>query len=227
MRKRPAAQAAILEEAVEDARVALVELQAALHVPELANVEVLSVDHSPTEEDVRRSLREALPDDYPTTLILEPELLVDIGRDDRCLRLLHLQELRIVRIDALRQYDPEAGTDAADAHDLSRGIDDPIARQQHAPVDRQGLNIVLQQWAYPPPFPSRARSPLPWEWDLKRLAASAAVAVRFMGGDRVTAEGAARSIVRSYRKRMRRYAEMGYLQIWYERIDGRGAVPSG
>ena len=59
----------------------------------------------------------------------------------------------------------------------------------------------------------------PWEWDLKRLAASAAVAVRFQGGDRPAAERAARAIVRSYRKRMRRYAGMGHLQVWYDRID--------
>jgi uncharacterized protein (DUF2252 family) len=61
--------------------------------------------------------------------------------------------------------------------------------------------------------------PGPWEWDLKRLAASAAVSSRNMGGDKVQAEEAAREIVRSYRKRMRRYAGMGYLQVWYERID--------
>ncbi|MDB5490019.1 MAG: hypothetical protein JWQ58_3734, partial [Reyranella sp.] len=66
--------------------------------------------------------------------------------------------------------------------------------------------------------------PGPWEWDVKRLAASAAVAVRFMGGDRVAAEGAAQSIVRSYRKRMRRYADMGYMQIWYDRIDERAVL---
>jgi uncharacterized protein (DUF2252 family) len=66
--------------------------------------------------------------------------------------------------------------------------------------------------------------PGPWEWDLKRLAASAAVAVRFMGGDKVAAEESARAIVRSYRKRMRRYAEMGYLQIWYDRIDERAVL---
>ena len=63
--------------------------------------------------------------------------------------------------------------------------------------------------------------PGPWEWDLKRLAASAVVAVRFMGGDKVLAEEAAREAVRSYRKRMRRYSEMGYLEIWYDRIDDR------
>jgi uncharacterized protein (DUF2252 family) len=66
--------------------------------------------------------------------------------------------------------------------------------------------------------------PGPWEWDLKRLAASAAVAVRFMGGDKAQAEAAAQECVRSYRKRIRRYAEMGYLQVWYERIDEQAVL---
>jgi uncharacterized protein (DUF2252 family) len=61
--------------------------------------------------------------------------------------------------------------------------------------------------------------PGPWEWDIKRLAASAAVAVRFMGGDDDEARDAARACVRSYRKRIRRYAEMGYLEVWYDHID--------
>ena len=58
-----------------------------------------------------------------------------------------------------------------------------------------------------------------WEWDLKRLAASAAVAARFVGGDKDAAADAARAIARSYRKNIRRYAEAPYLGIWYERID--------
>ncbi|MGE0578870.1 MAG: DUF2252 domain-containing protein [Reyranella sp.] len=66
--------------------------------------------------------------------------------------------------------------------------------------------------------------PGPWEWDVKRLAASAAVAARFMGGDKADAEGAARDVVRAYRKRMRGYAEMGYLQVWYDRIDERAVL---
>ena len=57
-----------------------------------------------------------------------------------------------------------------------------------------------------------------WEWDLKRLAASAVVAVRFMGGDKALCEEAARAAVRSYRKRMRQYARMGHLDVWYSRI---------
>jgi uncharacterized protein (DUF2252 family) len=58
-----------------------------------------------------------------------------------------------------------------------------------------------------------------WEWDLKRLAASAVVAVRFMGGDKVLCEEVARAAVRSYRKRMREYAGMGNLEVWYSSID--------
>jgi uncharacterized protein (DUF2252 family) len=61
--------------------------------------------------------------------------------------------------------------------------------------------------------------PGPWEWDVKRLAASAAVAARFVGGDKAAAADAARAIVRAYRRNIRRYAETGYLELWYERID--------
>jgi uncharacterized protein (DUF2252 family) len=66
--------------------------------------------------------------------------------------------------------------------------------------------------------------PGPWEWDLKRLAASAAVAVRFMGGDKATAGDAARAVVRAYRKRIRRFAEMSYLDVWYNRIDEQAVL---
>ncbi len=63
--------------------------------------------------------------------------------------------------------------------------------------------------------------PGPWEWDLKRLAASAAVAVRFLDGSLTDAEEAARAVVGAYRRRIRRYAEMGFLEVWYDRIDDR------
>jgi uncharacterized protein (DUF2252 family) len=66
--------------------------------------------------------------------------------------------------------------------------------------------------------------PAPWEWDLKRLAASAAVAVCFMGGDRSQTAEAAAAAVRSYRTRMARYAGMGTLEVWYDRIDERAII---
>jgi uncharacterized protein (DUF2252 family) len=69
--------------------------------------------------------------------------------------------------------------------------------------------------------------PGPWEWDLKRLVASAVVCGRFIGFDKTDCEAAARSVVKAYRERMREYARMGYLELWYSRIhehDVLGAV---
>jgi uncharacterized protein (DUF2252 family) len=60
--------------------------------------------------------------------------------------------------------------------------------------------------------------PAPWEWDLRRLTASAAVAARHLEGDRADAERAARAASRAYREHMREYAEMGYLDTWYASI---------
>lgn len=60
--------------------------------------------------------------------------------------------------------------------------------------------------------------PGPWEWDLKRLAASAAVVARFLGGKDDAAADAARDITRSYRRHLRQYARMGYLETWYAMI---------
>jgi Uncharacterized protein conserved in bacteria (DUF2252) len=42
----------------------------------------------------------------------------------------------------------------------------------------------------------------PWEWDLKRLATSAALAAQFLGGDKEDCEDAARECVRTYRERI-------------------------
>ena len=60
--------------------------------------------------------------------------------------------------------------------------------------------------------------PGPWEWDLKRLAASIVVAGRFLGAYPADSEDAARGAVRSYRRHMRNYARMSYLDVWYSRI---------
>ena len=66
----------------------------------------------------------------------------------------------------------------------------------------------------------------PWEWDLKRLAASAFVAAQFLGGDKEQCEEIARECVRSYRERIFRYFEMGYMEVWYDRIDERAVLES-
>ncbi len=59
----------------------------------------------------------------------------------------------------------------------------------------------------------------PWEWDLKRLAASLSVAGRELGFSDRQRGRVVRGACRSYREAMRGFAEMGDLEVWYARVD--------
>jgi uncharacterized protein (DUF2252 family) len=61
--------------------------------------------------------------------------------------------------------------------------------------------------------------PGPWEWDVKRLAASFAVAGRERRFDRATRRGIVATAVGAYRTAMRRLAEERDLDVWHERVD--------
>ena len=61
--------------------------------------------------------------------------------------------------------------------------------------------------------------PAPWEWDVKRLAASVVLAGRQKGMKERRCGDAARAVVASYRTHMRAYARMPYLEAWYSHID--------
>ncbi|WP_378737944.1 DUF2252 domain-containing protein [Nocardia brasiliensis] len=61
--------------------------------------------------------------------------------------------------------------------------------------------------------------PGPFEWDVKRLAASIAVAARANGFADTDAETAVGAAARAYRETMIRLAGLGELAVWYERID--------
>ena len=58
----------------------------------------------------------------------------------------------------------------------------------------------------------------PWEWDLKRLAASVVVASRENGYPEDTCRDIARAVGREYRHWIRTYASMRALQVWYAAI---------
>jgi uncharacterized protein (DUF2252 family) len=60
--------------------------------------------------------------------------------------------------------------------------------------------------------------PAPWEWDMKRLVVSLLVGGRHCGADDSMCRDAIRAAVSSYRKRMKQYANMGYMQLWYSTI---------
>jgi uncharacterized protein (DUF2252 family) len=60
--------------------------------------------------------------------------------------------------------------------------------------------------------------PGPFEWDVKRFAASLIVAARENRLDAVKATAAVTAGVEAYRRRMRRYARMAELDIWYDGV---------
>jgi uncharacterized protein (DUF2252 family) len=59
----------------------------------------------------------------------------------------------------------------------------------------------------------------PWEWDVKRLAASVVLASRELGLGERRCSDTASAMVASYRNRMRKYAGMRALEIWYSHLD--------
>src|SRR6478609_9223908 len=55
----------------------------------------------------------------------------------------------------------------------------------------------------------------PWEWDLKRLSASFAIAGRWRNFSEKNCEELAWSVADSYKKKMFEYSKLSALQIWY------------
>jgi uncharacterized protein (DUF2252 family) len=65
----------------------------------------------------------------------------------------------------------------------------------------------------------------PWEWDVKRLAASLEIGGRAVGFTGKERRAAVLSAVRSYRDTMRRFADMTNLEVWYAHIDIEEMLP--
>jgi uncharacterized protein (DUF2252 family) len=61
--------------------------------------------------------------------------------------------------------------------------------------------------------------PGPFEWDVKRLVASVAIAARDRGFDAATEEAVALAGVASYRGAMAQFAAMKEIDVWYARLD--------
>ncbi len=61
--------------------------------------------------------------------------------------------------------------------------------------------------------------PGPWEWDVKRLAASVALAGRDSGFDDAEAHATAMGAVTAYRQTMIELSKMGNLEVWYSKAS--------
>ena len=64
----------------------------------------------------------------------------------------------------------------------------------------------------------------PFEWDIKRLAASLDIASRSRGFDPKVGRSIVAKSVRSYRETIRRFATMRNLDIWYSRLNVTGII---
>ncbi|MGB8966965.1 MAG: DUF2252 domain-containing protein [Candidatus Cybelea sp.] len=58
-----------------------------------------------------------------------------------------------------------------------------------------------------------------WEWDVKRLVTSVIVAGRHLRLQASESRAAALRCIRSYREKIRDYAAMKVLEVWYDRLD--------
>jgi uncharacterized protein (DUF2252 family) len=61
--------------------------------------------------------------------------------------------------------------------------------------------------------------PGPWEWDVKRLAASLVIAAQDRRFDETVARDATAAAVRTYRISMREFAAQRNLEVWYAHLD--------
>ncbi|MGZ5357075.1 MAG: DUF2252 domain-containing protein [Solirubrobacterales bacterium] len=68
-------------------------------------------------------------------------------------------------------------------------------------------------------------APGPWEWDVKRLAASLEIAGRDNGFPAKRRRRIVRAAVRSYREAMRGFAAMSMLDVWYAHLDMDSLLP--
>ncbi len=67
-------------------------------------------------------------------------------------------------------------------------------------------------------------APGPWEWDVKRLAASFAIGGRENGFSRKERRTVVLDTVRSYREAMTAFAQMGNLDVWYAHLSVDQAI---
>jgi uncharacterized protein (DUF2252 family) len=66
--------------------------------------------------------------------------------------------------------------------------------------------------------------PGPWEWDVKRLAASLAIAGRERGMNHAERRRVVGSAVRAYREAVHAFSRMSTLQVWYAHLTAEDAV---
>ncbi|HEX3379934.1 MAG TPA: DUF2252 domain-containing protein [Paraburkholderia sp.] len=144
---------------------------------------------------------------------------IELLRQSSAERVENLVPLRYGRM-AVSPFTFFRGSAILQAHDLSKvhdtGLSMPICGDGHL-MNFGGFATPERQLVFDlNDFDEVSIGP--FEWDLKRLCASLVVAARHMRLSRGTAETLVMTAVGSYRDRIAQYAQLGALDLWYERI---------
>ena len=102
--------------------------------------------YAPAQEDVRSALDDPLSHHDALALAL-PGTGLEVGRQDRRLGFLVLEEQGVVGAVAAQEDDPAARADASHAHDLSGHIHDPVSGEEGFALLGKGLEVELQRAA--------------------------------------------------------------------------------
>lgn len=140
--------------------------------------------------------------------------------EQNCLRLPHLVPLRCERM-AVSPFTFLRGSAVVMAQDLAAtpvtGIQVQVCGDAH--LSNFGIYATPERNQVFDVNDFDETLPGPWEWDIKRFAASIVVAGRSNGFPATTNRRAVLNGVQSYREHMWKYSEMCYIDVWYSRID--------
>src|SRR5437588_11210177 len=98
----------------------------------------------PAQEHVAHSLVQALPAD-DALAVLRELTFTQIRLEHRRLRLLHLQDERVLPATADKQQHPGTCADTSDTHDLAGHLDETVGLEQVAPVLLEAGDVRGQQ----------------------------------------------------------------------------------
>lgn len=169
-----------------------------------------------------RSLRQSVPRSAHGTWSAPPDRpsAVDVVTSQNAARLPWLVPVRHWRM-AASPFTFYRGAAAVMAQDLAHtpvtGIDGQICGDAH--LSNFGLfgapdrSIVFGLNDFDETLPG------PWEWDVKRLAASFTIAARHNGLDENHQRSLPATATAAYRMAMREVATMSHLDAWYLRVD--------
>lgn len=142
---------------------------------------------------------------------------VELLRENSAGRVEQLVPLRYGRM-SVSPFTFYRGSAILQAHDLAgtanAGIIFPICGDAHL-MNFGGFATPERQLVFDlNDFDEVAHGP--WEWDIKRLVASFAIAGEHMGITRGATEDIVLTVVQEYRDRMHAYAECGTLELWHD-----------